>query len=157
MGAEPVRYMERSRRYYEAQGFAKPYAWAHNQEVPFAVPAKPISESVLALITTASLQERDETDPRAPMSGSTAHPPRQLFANDLFWDRKATHMDDLSSYFPIEHLRELVAEGRIGELARRFHSVPTEYSQRRTLTRDAPEILKRCQEDAADIALLVPL
>ena len=46
-----------TRRYYEAQGFAKPYAWAHNAEVPFRVPAKLISESVLALITTASLQD----------------------------------------------------------------------------------------------------
>jgi hypothetical protein len=35
--------------------------------------------------------------------------------------------------------------------------VPTEYSQRATSERDAPEILRRCREDGADAALLVPL
>jgi hypothetical protein len=35
--------------------------------------------------------------------------------------------------------------------------VPTEYSQRRTIEQDAPEILRRCREDEADAALLVPL
>ena len=54
-------------------------------------------------------------------------------------------------------LNELVRGGRIGALARRFHCAPTEYSQRRTRQTDAPEILKRCREDGADIALLVPI
>jgi len=35
--------------------------------------------------------------------------------------------------------------------------VPTDYSQRRTLEQDAPEILRRCREDEVDVALLVPL
>ena len=157
MGAEPVRYMERTRRFYEAQGFEKPYAWARNDDVPFARPVKPLSESVLALITTASLQRRNETDSRAVMSGSVAAPPRRLFGDDLAWDRNATHLDDLNSYFPIDRLRESIAAGRLGELSGRFHCVPTEYSQRRTITVHAPEILKRCREDEADVALLVPL
>lgn len=152
----PVPYMERSRLYYGAQGF-EPYIWAHNDDVPFTPPAKPLSESILALITTTSLQERDESDPRAVMSGSVAAPPSRLFANNLFWDRDATHLDDLNSYFPIDRLRELIADGRIGQLAGRFHCVPTEYSQNRTNNEDAPEILKRCREDDADVALLVPL
>jgi len=35
--------------------------------------------------------------------------------------------------------------------------VPTEYSQRRTTERDAPEILRRCREDGVEAALLAPL
>ena len=157
MQAEPVRYMERTRRYYQAQGFEKPYAWARNDDVPFTAPAKPLHESVLALITTASLDRRVEADPRALMSGSVAAPPERLFGDFLAWDRNATHLDDLNSYFPIDRLRELIGRGKLGELAARFHSVPTEYSRRRTITEDAPEILKRCREDEADVALLVPL
>ena len=157
MQAEPVRYMERTRRYYEVQGFDKPYAWARNDDVPFTAPAKPLNESVLALITTASLDRRVGADPRAVQSGSVAAPPERLFADLLAWDRKATHLDDLNSYFPIDRLREQVAAGRLGGLAERFHSVPTEYSQRRTIATDAPEILQRCREDEADVALLVPL
>ncbi len=45
----------------------------------------------------------------------------------------------------------------MGSLAARFHGVPTDYSQRRTLENDAPEILERCREDGVDVALLVPL
>jgi D-proline reductase (dithiol) PrdB len=48
-------------------------------------------------------------------------------------------------------------EGLIGELGDRFHCIPTEYSQRNTLENDAPEILARCQHDAVDVAILVPL
>jgi hypothetical protein len=41
-------------------------------------------------------------------------------------------------------------------LAPRFHGVPTNRSQERTIEVDAPEILKRCLEDRADCAILVP-
>ena len=48
-------------------------------------------------------------------------------------------------------------EEKIKGIASRFHSLPTDYSQRNTEERDAPEILKRLLEDEADIAILVPL
>ena len=154
---EPVLYMERTRRYYAAQAFEKPYQWARFEDVPFAPLPKPLAECSLALVTTAARYDREESDPRYVDSVPVAPPPERLFANDLSWDKKATHMDDRGSYLPIERLQELVAEGRLGALAPRFHCVPTEYSQRRTREADAPEILKRCREDGADIALLVPL
>lgn len=149
--------MERTRRYYEAQGFAKPYAWARFDDVPFAPLPKPLARATVALITTAALHDRQESEPRFVASASTAHPPERLFAGDLAWHRQATHMDDRGTYLPIEVLRDLVAAGRLGALAQRFHCAPTEYSQRRTHEFDAPELLKRCRQDGADIALLVPL
>jgi D-proline reductase (dithiol) PrdB len=66
-------------------------------------------------------------------------------------------MNDRSAYFPVGYLNAMVADGRVGGLADRFHCIPTEYSQRRTLESDAPEILRRLNEDQIDIALLVPL
>ena len=47
-------------------------------------------------------------------------------------------------------LQELDRAGRIGSLAARYHGAPTEYSQRRTIERDAPEILRRCHEDGVE-------
>lgn len=155
--SEPVRYMERTRRYYEAQGFANPYVWARFEDVPFAPLSKPLARATLALITTAALHDRQKSEPRCVASASTAHPPARLFAGDLEWHRQATHMDDRGTYLPVEALRDLVAEGRLGALAQRFHCAPTEYSQRRTREFDAPELLKRCRQDGADVALLVPL
>jgi hypothetical protein len=149
--------MQRTRRYYEAQGFEKPYVWAEFKDVPFTSLTKPLADSTVTLMTTASLYDRAATDPREVASGLMAQPPERLYANDLSWDKQATHLDDLNSYFPIDHLTGFVANGRIGRLARRFHCVPTGYSQRRTLEQDAPEILRRCREDAVDVALLVPL
>jgi len=153
----PVPYMDRTRRYYAAQGFGKPYQWAHFEETPFAPLTKPLAESRLVLITTAALYDRAATDPRRVASASTDESPERLFANDLAWDKRATHLDDLNSYFPIDRLRECVAAGQIRGLAPRFHCVPTEYSQRRTMEADAPEVLERCREDHADVAMLVPL
>ena len=157
MTSQLVPYMQRSRRYYEAQGFQAPYSWAHYDAVPFSPVVKPLADSTLALLTTSSLHERGATDPREVASGSIIAPPPRLYANDLSWDKRATHLDDLNSYFPIDHVKRLVTQGRIGRLAERFHCIPTDYSQRQTMTVDAPELLKRCREDGVDLALLVPL
>ena len=157
MMAEPIGYMERTRRYYEAQGFEKAYTWAHFDDIPFTPLQKPVSESTLVLITTMALYDRDGSDVRHVASGSTLETAARLYGDDLSWDRTATHLEDRESYFPINALHQLVSEGRIGKLAERFHCAPTEYSQRRTRQADAPEILTRCREDGADIALLVPI
>ena len=114
----------------------------------------------MTLITTAHRPpdaDAGSTLPRAVYSVSSGDPPKRLSTDGLFWDRGATHTEDLDSYFPVHRLQELVREGRIGRLAERLHGVPTEYSQRATRERDAPEILRRCREDGADAALLVPL
>jgi len=49
-----------------------------------------------------------------------------------------------------------VKSGRLGALTPRFHGAPTNRSQRVTLETDAPELLRRCRDDGADVALLVP-
>ena len=157
MSGQPVPYMARTRRYYEAQGFERAYVWAHYEDVPFTPLAKPLAESKLAVVSTSALYDREATDPRYVASGSMREPPARLYANDLAWAKNVTHMDDRGSYFPAEPLQAMVKEGPLGALSERFHCAPTEYSQRRTRDGDAPEILQRLREDDADIALLVPL
>jgi len=155
--ADPVAYMERTRRYYEAQGFETPYRYAHHLEAPFTPLPKWLAECTVGLVTTASLYPRMPLEPRKVDSASTLRPPARLYADDLSWDKEATHLDDLGSFCPIEVLQESAAKGVIGGLAARFHCAPTEYSQRATSEHDAPEIYARLKEDGADIALLVPL
>jgi hypothetical protein len=84
-------------------------------------------------------------------------PPEKLFTGDLAWDKISTHTDDVPSFLPLAQLQAFAEEGRIGAAPARFHGVPTDYSQRRTSEQDAPELLLRLREDAADVALLVPL
>jgi hypothetical protein len=158
-----VSYIDRTREFYQAQGYERAYQWAHFDEVPFTRLPRALSDCRVTLITTASpWREAGGAEAGLPMakevsSGPTASPPERLYTEDLAWDKQATHTDDLDSYFPIHHLQELAGEGRIGGLASRYHGAPTEYSQRRTQEQDAPEILKRCREDGAEAALLVPL
>lgn len=155
--AEPIGYMERSRLFYEAQGFEKAYQWAHFDEVPFTPLKKPLSESRLGIVTTAATYARTAKDFRSVDSGSTVQAPERLFGDDLSWDKKATHLDDRETYLPLVQLENAVAEGRLGSLSPRFYCAPTNYSQRETLTEEGPEIVRLCQEDEVDVALLVPL
>ena len=55
------------------------------------------------------------------------------------------------------HLHRFVAEGRIGGVAPRFQTIHFEYSQRKTLAVDAPEILKQMREDRVDVAVLTAI
>jgi len=166
MGADHrphVRYVDRTREYYAAQGYEKAYRWARYIDVPFAPLARPLAASRAALVTTA-VPCRDEKPKdgvlrgdREVWSGETAQPPERLYTDHLAWDKQATHTRDVESFLPIRSLAAWAEAGRIRDLAPRFHGVPTDYSQRRTLEQDAPEILRRCREDAVEVALLVPL
>ncbi len=155
--SEPVAYMKRTRDYYVAQGFDTAYRYAQHDDAPFTPLTKPLAQCTIGLITTASLYERPPLTPREVESASTLTPPKRLHTNDLSWDKEATHTDDINSFCPIDPLKKLVDDGRIGALAARLHCAPTEYSHRATSEQDAPEILRRLREDSADIALLVPL
>lgn len=157
---ETVPYMERTRHYYRALGYEKDYVWATFDSVPFARLNNPLGESRIALITTASppkLENRDASGLRHVWSGAVAPPPGKLFTDNLAWDKESTHTDDRGTYLPIEVTSELVAEGKVGSLAARFHGVPTEYSHRKTVTLDAPQVLQRLRDDGADAAILCPL
>ena len=152
----PVDYIDRSHAYYAAQGFDKSYRYAHFDTAPFVEVNKPLAQCKVGLVTTASTYPRASLEPRKIDSGSTLTSPT-LYADDLSWDKQATHLDDINSFCPVNLLRELAEQQLIGSLAPRFHCAATEYSHRMTMEQDAPEILRRLQEDQADVALLVPL
>jgi len=138
-----VSYIDRSREYYAAQGYTKPYEWPHHDDVPFTPLRKPLTESRVGLVTTAG-------KPKPPgavaamltqreLYAESSNPlPQHLFTDDLFWDKKATHTKDVNSFLPINQLSEYAASGRIGSASARFYGVPTDYSQSRTLERYAP-------------------
>lgn len=160
MDGQPTGYMERTRHYYRALGYKSDYVWSTFPDVPFARPRKPLSQMRVALVTTASPPDLGNLDAhgiRHVWSGTVSPPPDKLFTNNLAWDKESTHTDDRESYLPIAAVSTLVAEGVVGGIAARFHGVPTEYSQKKTIDNDAPEVLARIREDGADAALLCAL
>lgn len=159
--AEPVRYIERTRQYYRALGYERDYVWASFADVPFARLGKPLAASRIALVTTAGPARAPGDDlpaGRHVWSGSTAMPPASLFTDNLAWDKESTHTRDPESFLPVVTAAALARdEGSFVGLTPRFHGVPTEYSQRKTIEEDAPQVLSRLRDDGADAAILCPL
>lgn len=154
---DPVPYIARTHAYYRAQGFEHAYRYAQHDDAPFTPLARPLAACTVGLVTTASVYHREPLEPRKVVSGRVQPPPARLYTDDLSWDKQATHTDDVNSFLPVAPLRTLVEEGVVARLAEHFQCAPTEYSQRTTIEKDAPEILRRLRDDAVDIALLVPL
>ena len=156
----PVPYMERTRQYYRAMGYDKDYVWANNEDAPFTPLKKPLAESRVALITTASDKSQTNIDAkgvRHVWAGPTAPPPDALFTMNTAWDKESTHTDDRESFLPIDTMQGFARDGRIGGLTDHFFGAPTVYSHRMTMQRHAPEILERVQADGGDVAVLSPL
>jgi Glycine/sarcosine/betaine reductase selenoprotein B (GRDB) len=162
----PIPYMQRTRDYYQVLGFA-PYRWAHFADVPFMPLRVELAQARVALITTAAPYQPGAGDqgPGAKYnaaakfykvySDTTASVP-DLRISHVGYDRKHTTADDPRTWFPLGALHDAVKRGRLGALTPRFHGSPTNRSQRVTLESDAPELLRRCREDAADVVILVP-
>lgn len=152
-----VAYIDRTRAFYEAQGFTKAYQYAENDTAPFAPLPKPLAECRVGLVTTASHYFRENLEPRKVSAFSVPPVPDKLYTDDLSWDKQATHTDDVQSYCPTDALNGLVANNVIGSFSSRVVCSPTEYSQRATTQDDAPQIHDMLLEDEVDVALLVPL
>ena len=162
----PIPYMQRTRDYYAKLGFAA-YRWAHYADVPFTPLTKPLAQARLALITTAAPYQPGVGDqgPGAKYNAaakfytvytdSTDSMP-DLRISHVGYDRKHTSAKDPNTWFPLARLHDAVKAGRLGGLTPRFYGAPTNRSQRVSIERDAPELLRRCREDGADAALIVP-
>lgn len=151
-----VSYIDKSREYYLARGYGNPYRWAHHQDAPFVPLAKPLSQSRVALVSTASLT-RESARLMEVYSAPTAPLPAALYTDHRSWDKKATHTRDTESFLPVRRVAEYAAVGRIGDPSSRFYGVPTDFSQRRTVEEYAPAVLDLCRADEIDVVLLIPL
>jgi hypothetical protein len=153
-----VRYIDKTREYYASEGYTTPYQWAHFDEIPFTPLAKPLAQCRVGLVTTSEMGLRDEPPrpnvARDVYSLPTDAPVERLVSRKAAYDRYATTLEDVDAHLPLTHLHDAVEAGRIGGLAPRFHIAYSEYSQRKTLEVDAPEILRRYRENRINVAVL---
>ncbi len=96
--------------------------------IPWAVPPTPLSRCRVALVTTAGVHHRHQ--PPFDMQDPQGDPSyRELDGASIEADFQITHdyydhrhaEQDLNIVFPLERLKEWVAEGRIGSLAERHY------------------------------------
>ncbi len=162
---EPIAYMQRTRSYYAALGYA-PYQWATFPTVAFAR-APRMATARLVLITTAARFDSslgDQGPGAAYNAGAKFYsvyrvpidPPPDLRISHVAYDRVHTTAADPNTWLPVKALQKAVARGAIGSVASDVIGMPTDRSQRATLERDAPAVLAACRELDADAALLVP-
>ena len=162
----PISYMQRTRDYYQLLGFA-PYRWAHFIDVPFTPLRVPLDRARVALITTAAPFQPGVGDqgPGAPYNAAakfyavystSIETVPDLRISHVGYDRLHTTAADINTYLPLTQLSDAAAAGRLGSLAPRLHGAPTNRSLRVTIETDTPELLRRCREDGADAAVLVP-
>jgi len=164
-----VRYIEKTHEYYRSLGYEKFYSYAYNEDIPFTPLKKPLSESRVTLVTTASFVLLDE-------AGNPLEEPMMIGSNELEvftapsdWpsdrilstsedhDRYQTDMKDVNAFFPTLRLQEFLKEGVLGSLSKNYYRTLPNYSHRKTTEVDGPEILRQCREDNVDVALLTPV
>ena len=160
---EPIRYVERLNAFYRSQGFP-PYQWTVNDEAPFAPLRKPLAQCRVSMLTAGGVSRcaaapwdpnarndlrLDEIAPDAPSDDFQIH--------DAYYDHRDADRD-LNCLFPIDRLRELAAEGVVGEVAPRIWSgfMGRIYKRRAVVEDAAPALAAKLGEDEVDLFLLVP-
>lgn len=167
-----VKYIEKTHAYYRRKGFDNPYRYAHFEDGPFTPLSKPVSRSRLMMVSSAGMELIPDDGPEPwPFKGINIGekdkvevfsipsdiPKEQLKYITGAHNRAENDMLDIDAFFPVTRLRELRDEGLIGSLAENYLRIRPCYSTSKTLKLDAPEVLRRCREEAVDIALLVPV
>jgi len=164
---KPLKYLPRIAEYYQVLGYGEPYRWAHFDEVPFTVLSKPVSQSTIGIVTTASVYDPDKGDQEAgaPYNGRAkfftvyARPTNiepDLRISHIAYDRDHSDASDQGCYFPLKAFKQLKADGIFANLSPRFYGLPTNRSQKTTINVDCVELVRLCQQDSIDAAVLVP-
>ncbi len=147
--------------------FLKTYRWRPIKSVPWAPLKKPLSESRLALVSSAGLVAADQKPFDESVRGGD--PTYRVISSDIelktlidthrseSYDHSGLHQDP-NLALPLDRARELVATGRIGSLNDRHLSFMGSITAPGRLLRDhLPEAVSLMVEDGVDIALLVPV
>lgn len=147
--------------------FLNTYRWRRIDPVPWAPPRKPLSESRLALVSSAGFVlpgQEPFARTLAGGDGSFREIPADSDLSTLIDSHKSKSFDhegmdrDPNLAFPLDRARELVERGRIGSLNWRHLSFMGSITAPGRLQRDhAPEAARRMVADGVDVALLVPV
>jgi hypothetical protein len=164
---EHVRYIDRTREDYIRQGYEKSYRWAQFEDVPFTPLKKPLSQSRIGLIGTSEVAVRfdpdreenpiSEEDFRGVYAIPADMPTEKFYSRTTSFDRNATTLDDINAYYPVDRLREAVADGRVGSMPDWFYGAYNNYSQRKVLEQEAPKALNFARRDELDAMIMVPV
>ena len=147
--------------------FLKAYPWRRIDPVPWSPIKKPLKESRAVVISSAGLVRPDQEPFDDSIRGGD-YSFREISSDTDVFTLVDTHRSDLYDHsalqqdpnlaFPLDPLRHLVNNGRIGSLNRRHLSFMGSITAPGRLVRKTtqPEV-RKLVEDGVDIALLIPV
>lgn len=153
----PVAYIPRTQELYSSH---VPYRWVVNETVPWTPLAKPLKSCKLALAASGGILYRDQ--PRFHREDTSYRRiPKAAQPSELtiwhFGYPTADAKADPNCVFPLERLRELEAQGEIGELSDpAFSFMGGIYSARRVRDELAPKLIEELHAARVDALYLVP-
>jgi D-proline reductase (dithiol) PrdB len=166
---EYIHYIEKTHEYYRSLGYDRTYNYAHNEDIPFTPLKKPLSKCRATLVTTASflLMSEDGLPLEEPkligtnevevFTAPSDWPADRILSSSEDHDRYQTDMTDVNTFFPTTRMQEFLEEGVFGSLSRNYYRTLPNYSHRKPVEVDGPEILRQCREDSVNVALLTPV
>ncbi|MBI1999833.1 MAG: hypothetical protein HYS69_01305 [candidate division NC10 bacterium] len=146
--------------------WARHHRFIEAEDIPWAPMKKPIRETVIAVVTTAGVHLK--TQPPFDMDDPDGDPSFRVIPSDVQTDRVTiTHKyydhtaadRDINVVLPLDRLRELAVEGRIGGIAPSVYSFMGHIDgpHLKTLVDEtAPDVARRLKHDGADAAFLTP-
>ena len=154
----PIDYIPRTRELYSDY---PPYRWVVNNDAPWTPLRKPLKECRVALAGSGGVYHRDQEPFHTKDDTSHREIPKHVDPRDLrvyhFGYRTEDAEADPNCVFPVERLRELEADGIIGELADPAHSfMGGVYSARRVRSELVPAMVDLVTKQGVDALLLVP-
>jgi D-proline reductase (dithiol) PrdB len=147
--------------------FLKAYPWRRIDPVPWAPLTKPLAECRLALVSSAGFVLPGQPPFDDSVRGgdtSFRQIPGDAAVSELIDTHRSESFDhaglekDQNLGFPLDRLRELVQQQRLGSLNRRHLSfMGSITAPGRLIKQSAPEAAEWLVEDQVDAALLVPV
>ncbi len=139
--------------------------------IPWTPFAKPMAQANVALLSTAGISMKDdepfdmEYERQNPTRGDSSF--RRLRADATAEKTEANHLHidtgyierDLNVALPLDRLRELVGEGRVGSMASTHYSIMgfQGADSSRLENESAPAIAEIMKNEEVDLALLAPV
>lgn len=149
------------------RAFLRAYPWRRIHPVPWTPLRKPLAECRAALVSSAGFvlpSQEPFDDSRRGGDSSFREIPADVDVGILVSTHRSAWFDhtgmerDPNLAFPIDRIRELEVERRVGSVNRRHLSFMGSITAPGRLVRDtAPLAARRLVEDGVDVALLVPV
>lgn len=133
-----------------------------NDEVPWTTPATSLVQGTLALVTTAGLHHRTD-EPFVKYDQTYRVIDADVSESDLLQSQssigfdRSLRMRDINVVFPIDRLREFVADHKIGALTTKFYSlVGAQDNSEKTAETIGGELGPLLKEQGANFVLITP-